>query len=166
MSEFQYLYVEVGGLRILQQLIQLYLNESFVIHQHKPKIMVGVLIWDPNADPLPRLPWALRPQPDLFPLMLIDWAPIPNQEPDDKPWYNLGGKPTYVLRDTDGYSALNQLEHQLGHYLNLHDGIWDKAWSSVPQPDCDGTIESGFSLSAGYFNGPLVIGRQWMEYHK
>ncbi len=167
MSEFQHLYVEVGDIRIIKQLIRLYIHETFVIHQDKPKIMIGILIWDPSADPLPRLPWTLRPQPEpLFPLLLIDWARISDQKPNDQTWYKLAKEPTYILRDTVGYSALAQLENQLGHYLSLHDGVWDKAWSSVPKPDCDGSIEPGFSLSASYFDGPLVIGRRWMEYHK
>lgn len=163
MLGFQHLYMEVDNLDLVKQVVTMYFEHA--IRSRSATTMIGVLMWDPRVDEVPKLPWNIISPPSIFPLMMIQDAPN-RDNPSPQDWYTLGKPPTYILHPTQGYPALDQLLHQLPHYLTLHSDLWDDAWRQQPTPDCDGSIEPGFSLSAGYFNGPLVIGRRWMEYHK
>lgn len=163
MLGFQHLYAEVDDLDLLKQVIHMYFQHA--IDSRSSTTMIGVLLWDPTIDEVPRLPWNIVSPPSIFPLMMIQEA-TNRDEPNRQDWYLLGKPPTYVLHPTKGYPALDQLLEQLQHYLTLHSALWDDAWQKQPKPDCDGSIGIGFSISAGHFSGPLVIGRSWMEYHK
>jgi len=167
MLGFQHIYAEIDDLALLKQMARVYF-ERYAHGRLLEEMMIGVLIWNPgNMPPDVKLPWTLRQQPELFPLMLVGTAWMRHPDQQYKPWYEFGGcTPTYTLQPTTSYGAIDQFLRLLDHYLELHDEVWREAWQKVREPHCDGSIDDGYTLSAGNFRGPLVIGRKHMEYHK
>lgn len=158
---FQHLYTEVDSLELLQQVVKLYFTNEI---KSRNDLSIGVRIIRKGEKP--ELPWTLRSQPEVFPLMLISTALLPPPKGISyDPWHGLHGEPTHILRPTGSYLALDQLLDQLGHYIKLYDSAW-REMDLPREPDCDGSIEAGFSVSAGNYEGPLVIGWAWAEYHK